>query len=471
MRASAITILVCALGCGELGAPQVPGGPDAGPEDDSVEFAPYPGWPSSVGVRAVGSAFRTQTTKVEMDPEGRVWLLRSDWRDGAQLLGSPVLERYDPSGRLEKRVAISDQALVPDFVVHPSGELSVFVLEPEGTLDSYRLEIARVSADGAILSRTEFHDTAGPGENVYYDDTGAHTFSTDGPLRFTYRAHVVGLADGEGLYLLAWTYGAKLYRLTPDYAEAWDAQVMPANLGMAFYFINELLATDENGAIYVAYQIFEDDVPIFNDHFHRGPLEPIGTYDVLVERFDADGTFSRAAVFGGPGGDAPTGMTARSGKVLVTGGARITKFDLPNRTREWDLFVLRGDLNDGSLESYRTLDLARDDFGWAMAEAADGTIYIAGRNDYVQVDTNSEVEDGKGLLLALAPDLSRRATLSLAGPRDVQLLALRLAADGRLVFAGMRNGPLTHTDRAMYNNEGVLGATTLALPPPPRGGF
>lgn len=45
----------------------------------------------------------------------------------------------------------------------------------------------------------------------------------------------------------------------------------------------------------------------------------------------------------------------------------------------------------------------------------------------------------------------------------MQLLALRLATDGRLVFAGMRNGPLTHTDRAMYNNEGVLGVT-LALP-------
>jgi hypothetical protein len=56
-------------------------------------------------------------------------------------------------------------------------------------------------------------------------------------------------------------------------------------------------------------------------------------------------------------------MTARSGKVLVTGASRITRFDRPNRTREWDLFVLRGDLDDGSLESYSPIDLARDDFG------------------------------------------------------------------------------------------------------------
>ena len=459
MRAPAIIILVCALGCGDDLAPEAPPG-----DFDSVEFAPYPGWPAGVGVREVGSAFRTLATKVELDPQGRVWLLRSDWHEDSQDLGSPVLERYNPNGRLERRVAISDQALVPDFVVHPSGELSVFVLEPEAMAGRYRLEIVRVSADGEILSRTEFHDTAGPGENLYYDDTGVHTFATDGPLRFGYRAHVVGLADGEGLYLLAWTYGVKLYKLSADYAETWDTQIMPANLGMTFSFIDELLATDEDGGIYVASQIFEDDVHVFNDHFQRGSLEPVDSYDVLVERFDPDGTFAHAAVFGGPGGDAPTGMTARSGKVLVTGSARITKFDRPNRTREWDLFVLRGDLDDGSLESYSPIDLARDDFGWAMAEAADGTIYIAGRNDYVQVDTNSEVEDGKGLLLALSPDLSERATLSLIGPRDVQLLALRLATDGRLVFAGLRNGPLTHTDRAMHNNEGVLGATTLALP-------
>ena len=39
-----------------------------------------------------------------------------------------------------------------------------------------------------------------------------------------------------------------------------------------------------------------------------------------------------------------------------------------------------------------------------------------------------------------------------------------LAPDGRLVFAGTRDGPLTHTESAMQLNEGFLGATTLAVP-------
>ena len=60
-------------------------------------------------------------------------------------------------------------------------------------------------------------------------------------------------------------------------------------------------------------------------------------------------------------------MTARGGEVLVTGGSRVRQTRSPNRTREWDLFVLRGDLDDGVQRSYRTLDLAATISAGAMA--------------------------------------------------------------------------------------------------------
>jgi hypothetical protein len=65
---------------------------------------------------------------------------------------------------------------------------------------------------------------------------------------------------------------------------------------------------------------------------------------------------------------------------------------------------------------------------------------------------------------SLSPDLAKRTVVNLPGPRDVQLRALRLAPDGRMFFAGMRNGPLTHTDPALLHNEGVLGATRIDPP-------
>ena len=82
---------------------------------------------------------------------------------------------------------------------------------------------------------------------------------------------------------------------------------------------------------------------------------------------------------------------------------------------------------------------------------------MGGRTDYVQVDTNSEVENGKGLLLTLGPDLSRQAVLALPMPRDVQLRALRLLPDGDAVLAGTRDGPLTHTESSMTHNDGFWG--------------
>lgn len=460
VKAPCVTVLVVAIGCGT--APSTPAG-----EIDSVELSAAAGWPSSVQVRSVPGSFRTSVTTLDVDASGRVWLLRDEWADATRDLGTPILERYGLSGHLERRIAFPEGAMVSSFVLHPSGELSVFVHVPDQATDhNYNLEILRLANDGHAIAMAALEDTPGPGENLYYDQAGVHELPAGVPFRLSRFGHVVGLADGEGLYLVAgWTYGFELYRLLADSTQAWKGQVMPANIGMAFDFTLPLLARDEQGRIHVATVIFEDDVHIYGDHFHRPALVPIGSYDVLVQRFDPGGDFSGARLFGGPGVDHPSAMTARAGSALVVGSARLTKLDLPNRTMEWDVFALRGRIDgETSLDSYRTFDLARDDFAWGMVEAPDGTLYLAGRTDYVQVDTNSEVENGKGLLLQISADLSTTAAITLPGPRDVQLRALRLLPDGRIVLAGMRDGPLTHTDPAMTFNDGVWGVARLGGP-------
>jgi hypothetical protein len=451
-------VLVAAIGCGSSG------GRPARPGDlDEIELAPAPGWPTGVEVRSLPAAFRTSVTSLEIDPAGKVWLLRDTWSDPSQLLGVPILERYGPRGHLEKRITFAAHAAVSSFVVHPSGELSVFVMrDDDGDTTDYALQILRLSADGEAIAEWRFEEIPGPRESLYYDQTGVHELPVKGPFKLAFNSHVVGLPDGNGLYLLAeWTYSVKLYRLNADYSRAWGVQVFPAYLGMAFNFSPSLLARDESGRLHVGYQLFEEDAHIYGEHFQRAPLVPMGSYDVLVQRFNPDGAFSGTRLLGGVGVDHASAMTVRGGSVLVVGAARISKHDLPNRTMEWDLVAMRGSLDDTSAGEYRTFDLARDDFGSDMAEAADGTIYIGGRTDYVQVDTNSEVENGKGLLLSLSADLSIQTSLLLPGPRDVQVRALRRSPDGQVVFAGMRDGPLTHTDPTMTNNDGVWGVARL----------
>jgi hypothetical protein len=302
-----------------------------------------------------------------------------------------------------------------------------------------------------------FEDVPGPRENLFYDEAGVHELPVNGPFTLGLRSHVVGVADGEGLYLLAeWTYGSKLYRLDAANRRIWGVQVMPANIGMAFQFSPSLVARDDD-AVYVATQIFEDDVHIYGEHFGRTALAPLGSYDALVQRFHADGSFTGARLFGGAAVDYPSAMTVDDSVVLIAGAARITKHDAPNRTMEWDIAMMRGRVDDASVLEYQTIDLARDDFGWALAEAPDGRLVVGGRTDYVQVDTNSEVENGKGLLLTIGPDLTRQAVLELPMPRDVQVRAVRLLPDGDLVLAGTRDGPLTHTESSMTHNDGFWG--------------
>jgi len=429
-------------------------------ELDSIDLAPSPGWPGAVVARSVPASFRTAITTLDLDPAGRIWLLRDELSGPSQLNGTPVLERYAPTGHLERRIDFPAGSKVSSFVIHPGGSLSVFVMHDDGHL-GYDLELRRLSPDGEEVATTRFQEIPGPRENLYYDDAGVRELPVNGPFKLGLTSHVVGVADGEGLYLLAeWSYGFKLYRLDAAYRRSWGGQVMPANIGVAFQSGPSLLVRDDD-SVYVATQIFEDDVHIYGEHFGRAALVPLGSYDALVQRFDAIGMFAGARLFGGAAVDYPSAMTVHDGRVLIAGAARITKHDAPNRTMEWDVALMRGSVDESSELEYRTIDLARDDFGWALAAAPDGSLIVGGRTDYVQVDTNSEVEDGKGLLLTLGPDLSRRGVLELPMPRDVQVRALRRLPGGDLLVAGTRDGPLTHTEPSMTHNDGFWGVARI----------
>jgi hypothetical protein len=447
------------LTCGVLllAACGLPKGSLSPGELDSIDLAPSPGWPGEVVSRSVPSSFSTTITALEVDPSGKVWLLRDELSKPGQLQGTPVLERYATTGHLERRLAFPALAKVSGFVVHPSGNLSLLGMRAAGA-QQYELELLRLSPDGESLASTSVEEIPGPRENLFYDGAGGvHELPVDGPFKLGFGSHLAGLADGEGLYLLAeWTYGFKLYRLDAAGRRTWGAQVMPANIGMAFPYSPSLLASDGDG-IYVTTQIFEDDVHIYGEHFGRSPLVPLGSYDSLVQKFDTRGTFVGARLFGGSAVEYPTAMTVHAGVVLVGGSSRITKHDAPNRTMEWDIALMRGRVDDSSALDYRTIDLARDDFGWTLAEAPDGHLILGGRTDYVQVDTNSEVENGKGLLLGLRTDLTPGAVLDLPMPRDVQVRAVRFLPDGKVVLAGTRDGPLTHTEPSMTGNDGFWG--------------
>ncbi len=447
----AFGVVVLAAACGSSPATVDP--------VDPVELGPATGWPSSVSVRSVPATFRTAIAEIAPGAGGTVWLLRGEVAQPSQLLPSPALEHYAADGPLLRRITFAPHALVSSFVVHPSGELSVFVMrDDDGDTQKYDLHIVRLSEDGDEGTDVGFTELPGPHENLFYDGSGGvQELPADVPFNLSWMSHVVALPDGDGLVVLAeWTYGFKLYRLSPSYEKEWGVQVMPANIGVVFQGYPSLLARDDDGSIYVGTPLFEEDAHIYGEHFGRAPLVPIGSYDTLVQRFDAAGAWAGVRLFGGPAIDHASAMTVHGGTVLLAGAARIVKHTDANRTMEWDVMLDRGKLDDAP-HDYRTLDLSRDDFAWSLAEAPDGSLVLGGSTDYVQVDTNSQVEDGKGFFLTLGADLAPRPAVLLPGPRDVEVRALAPGRDGAILFAGTRDGPLTHTDPSMTNNDGVWG--------------
>ena len=83
-------------------------------------------------------------------------LLRDELSSPSQLNGAPVLERYAPTGHLERRIAFPAHSKVSSFVIHPSGGLSVFVLRDDDGDLQYGLQIVRLSPDGEAVAATSF---------------------------------------------------------------------------------------------------------------------------------------------------------------------------------------------------------------------------------------------------------------------------------------------------------------------------
>src|SRR5262249_53337078 len=152
-----------------------------------------------------------------------------------------------------------DGTRVSSFTVHPSGQLSVLAMQPEsggagcGTSDC-PMTIVRLSGAGDTLREHVLEDAGHPGEAIAYDLMGQPVpfdLPPDHRPRFGPLSHALAVADGEGLYLVAWSIGDKLYRIDPDDRERWSVQLMPANVGMAFFPAEERIAFDEQGNVFV----------------------------------------------------------------------------------------------------------------------------------------------------------------------------------------------------------------------------
>ncbi|OJH37209.1 hypothetical protein BON30_28250 [Cystobacter ferrugineus] len=444
---------------------------------DEEVFASREGWPDEVRVRRVGNAFVSDVMQLEADAQGRAWVLRRDKDSSLRSHdeGRSFLEVYSQDGRLERTLKPLEGAHLVRFVLHPSGELTLFELRRESNQAFYDLYLRRLSANGETLVERRFEDPGRPGENLSYEFDGSRNgdvmnvevLTTLGPgwSHTRFLGPLKALALGEDVVFSVRVYGVKLYRLTPSLELAWDTQVMPHHDNLLLIGA-EQLALDGEGNLVVAFDMALSEARAYQRHFQRAlQAREDGSIDVAVLRFSAHGAFIDIQLHGGAADDLLEAMAIHAGEVVLVARNRLEKFDIPNDTLEFDLVLMRASLREGALLLYRQLDLAREDYPRAVVVDGEGRIYVGGNYDYAQADSNSQVDYGKGLLVRLdwrtGEPLER---LSLSGPRDVQLWHLALRPDGRMLFAGIYDAPHSHTadqDASLSFNRGMLGTITL----------
>jgi hypothetical protein len=127
----------------------------------------------------------------------------------------------------------------------------------------------------------------------------------------------------------------------------------------------------------------------------------------------------------------------------------------PNKTLNYNTWFASID-RDGHLIGIHELDLGDDDWPHALSACGPG-FCIAGELGTRFVDTRSQVEFARGYVLALGTDGHRVGLVTLHGPRRNTIDSLAVRADGRVVFSGSTDGPITHTDPSEWNATALLG--------------
>lgn len=422
------------------------------PVTDEMRWTSFEAWPTQTQYRQVGESFKGAVHQLEVDAEGRSWVIRQDFMSPQDITGRFALDVYAPGGQRVLTLEREEGVEPFRFVRHPSGELTLFELQRIPGESSFRLRLRRLSPEGRVLAQRGFDDPGRPGESRTYllDENGVVEVVESPPEEVRWSrsrfVHLRAVALGEEAAFILWAHGVKLYRLTSGLDLAWDLQLMPEHGWMDRLSGQEQLALDAEGNLLVAWSMYRSEAAAWQQHFGRELVWRGGDSDVLVQRIAPDGRFLTAQLHGGEHNEQMLGIGVYQGELLIGATSRIRKYDLPNDTTEWDLILMRVRPEDGSLLLYRVVDLSREDLAYDFQVDKEGRAWFAGLSDFLQVDTNSWVEFGQGMLLRTDAQGERVESLLLKGPRQVIVERLAFGPDGAVRFAGTFDGPITHTD-------------------------
>jgi hypothetical protein len=480
MRISAGVVVMILAGCG-TSSPSTAGGADA---PESGADAPESGADAQeAGADAVQPlAWPTLTTpgrspaRLAVTATDVIVLEETLVGFDQQEPGPRRVRAIDRKSFAERTWAPPASARLADAVVHPSGAVTVAVVDEHGGIS-----LVRLHADLTPAFTTPLED-----DQVATDPVGAPTatlgLSANGATADSVR--VAALGEDAAIAVLTWRNSLIAYRLRAGdgaFTTIWRSLIEPAvgltpflpiggsfdTFGAIVAWFRPSLATDGQGNAYLAVWAGQRRILahtlVFDDGLAPLPTDPdVHDSDVLVTKIDGDGNRLWSRVVGTKYEDEPYALAAAADEVVVVGRSRRNpRFD----NSQWDPWLAAVDAS-GALVASRTFVFDASGIFLAVALDGHGAITAGGSDGWTQnPDGLSILSFGAKLAVTIAGASAEPERLGLAaGPRHNEVRAIIAADDGTWV-AAHEDGPLTHSGDGDASQIHATGVVTL-LPRP-----
>jgi hypothetical protein len=223
---------------------------------------------------------------------------------------------------------------------------------------------------------------------------------------------------------------------------------------------------DERGYIYVATGLVRQVALVWENHFDEHINGEINESEILVMSYDEQGNYLTNHMVGSNDVLILADISVDSERILVSSSNRIKKLTDASGSTEWDLVLTELSLDLALSPNYSVLNFDQEDSIAGHLPLENNELLVWGSNGYRQVDTNSQVSNGKGFIkkIILIPGKTAEITADVSyldGPRDVGISAVLKIEGGKLLVAGSFDGPITHTAADSLYQKVMVGTYQL----------
>jgi len=443
-------------------------------------------WDRQVTYRTFKQADRSEAYKVAYSPAtGNVcYLLREAGLEDRSRIPSKwknTIECRTRDGQVLMTRTHDTSGIFKDVLFKPDGSLILaeLVLADTGRVSSapeFFLQLGHYSVQGQLLQQKILEDIPSDQELNFYDistDDEVTVSSVpqlvdNGRPRIFDNAVVKLKWMNDSLYMLAYTYGVKVYRLSNLLENVWDTQVMPAHTWLWASLLQNNAAFDVNdaGEVIVAFEGYTGEAAAYEQHFGRSLSKTNDSKDIFIEVYSRTGDYLRTLLVGNPVySENLIGVTSEDRVLWIGANVRHNKNNPEsNSDTEWDILLDAVNLQSGENLAYHLIDFEREDVALDFHRLPNRNFLFSGVSGFDQADTNSQITFGQGTVLETDSDGKITRSIALTSPRNVVVYSSAVIDQDNILFSGVFDGPITHTCESDYSlcfQYGVVGAADL----------